>query len=42
MIPIVIALYAPVYHEISPVIVLAPFNLLSTCGKGRQRAALAG
>lgn len=39
MIPIVLAPYAPVAHAIAS---LAPLNLLSTCGNGKQSADLAG
>ncbi|MBE8964948.1 hypothetical protein IQ277_01420 [Nostocales cyanobacterium LEGE 12452] len=39
MIPIVLAPYAPVAHAMTP---LAPLNPLSTCGKGKQSADLAG
>ncbi|MDZ8065457.1 MAG: hypothetical protein RMY64_07420 [Nostoc sp. DedQUE08] len=39
MILIVLALYAPVAHAMTA---LAPFNPLSTCGKGKQSADLVG
>lgn len=39
MIPIVLAPYASVAHAMTS---LAPLNLLSTCGKGKQSADLAG